>query len=102
MIAVGKTVIIELKKKKDAAKGEVIQENGLIAIGGNDTVEDILKKWEGDVISIGDEIPENTPVKVGNRVRIMENSGIPISESETDEEFIRCVSVRYGDILAVV
>jgi len=102
MIAVGKTIIVELKKKKDAAKGEVIQENGLIAIGGNNTVEDILSKWEGDVISIGDEVPENTPIKVGSRVRIVENSGIAISEAETDTEITRSVSVRYGDILAIV
>jgi len=102
MIAVGKTIIIELKKKKDALSGEVVQDNGLIAIGGNDAVEDILSKWEGEVISIGDEVPENTPISIGDRVRVMENSGIPISEDETDEEKVRQVSVRYGDILAVM
>ena len=103
MIAVGKTIIIKLMKEKDENGGETVQDNGLITVGSDASkVEDILSKWEGEVMSIGDEVADDTPVKVGGTIRVTENSGIPISEDENDTHKIRYVSVRYGDILAVM
>jgi len=103
MEAVGNTVIIKLVKEK-VTNGEKVMDNGLIAIGGDSATStmDILAKWEGEVTSVGDEVNTESPIKVGGIIRITENSGIPIDEEETDTEQIRYVSVRYGDILAVM
>jgi len=103
MDAVGNTVIIKLVKEK-VTNGEKVMENGLITVGGDSATStmDILAKWEGEVTSIGDEVSTDTPIKVGGRIRVTENSGIPIDEEETDTEQIRYVSVRYGDILCVI
>jgi hypothetical protein len=102
MVAVGKTVIIKLVKEVEAVGGEEIQDNGLIAVGGNKKVEDVLSKWEGIVESIGEEVDENSPVSQGDTIRIMENSGVPISQEESETHNTRFVSVRYGDIIAVM
>jgi len=102
MQAVGETIIVKLIKEK-TKNGETVMDNGLIAVGttGDNSVMELLSKWEGTVISVGEKV-KDSPVKENSIVRITENSGIPISEEETDTETIRYVSVRYGDVIAVM
>jgi len=102
MQAVGETIIIKLVKDKKE-HGETVLENGLIAVGStsDDSVNEVLSKWEGEVVSIGEKVGDS-PVEVGKTVRIMENSGLPVIEEESDTQVTRYVSVRYGDIIAVM
>lgn len=102
MIAVGNTIIIKLVKEK-VKGGEKVLDNGLIAVGNTDKDNnDILNKWKGEVVSIGEEVSINSPVNLGSVVRIFENAGVPIIEEESEDTIIRYVSVKYGDILAVI
>jgi len=98
--AMGKNIIVVLKKEKDLSHGENQQESGIILIGNGE----VDKKTEadkntGEVISVGSEV---SGIVVGDFVRVRSMVGDVLEEIEGETEVTRLLVLDFSFVLAKI
>ena len=98
--AMGKNIIVVLKKDKDLSHGEKAQDSGIILIGNGEVDKKTeAEKNTGEVISVGSEV---SGIVVGDVVRVRPIVGDVLDEIESDTEVTRTLVLDCSNVLAKI